>query len=70
MLSWIRNLHTCKTELLLARQGLANPGPFPTPSTAGAASGVLWSLPSVLPLCRSPVGSILPARSLGLGWDC
>lgn len=30
MLSWIRNLHTCKTgKLLLAQQGMAGLGPFP-----------------------------------------
>ena len=51
MLSWIRNLHTCKTDGF-CWHGRVWPalGPCPIPTTAEAAPLVLKSLPSAPPL--------------------
>ena len=62
--------HLQDKELLLAQQGLASPGPFPTPSTAGAAPGMLQSLPSAPPLHRSQWAAPCRYVALPLGWDC
>lgn len=74
MLSWIRNLHTCKTNSFCwhGRVWLVL-GPSPPQAQQEQPQGCCSLFPSAPPLprsCSPPVGSTLPARSLALGQDC